>query len=69
LLNGEDNEVYATKEGMPSWWTINFKMGYTFKNITLQAGVENVMDINYRVFASGIHAAGRNIYTTLRFGF
>jgi hemoglobin/transferrin/lactoferrin receptor protein len=69
LLNGEDNEVYATKEGMPSWWTINFKMGYTFKNITLQAGVENIMDINYRVFASGIHAAGRNIYTTLRFGF
>ena len=23
-LNGEDNEIYATKDGMPSWMTLNF---------------------------------------------
>jgi hemoglobin/transferrin/lactoferrin receptor protein len=69
-LGAEDNEQYATPAGMPSWWTLNFKAGYALtKNLTLQAGIENLMDIQYRVFASGIHAAGRNVYGTLRASF
>ena len=69
-LGAEDNEQYATPAGMPAWWTLNVKTSYTLtKNFTLQAGVENIMDIQYRVFASGIHAAGRNVYGTLRVRF
>lgn len=65
--NGEDNEAYATSEGMPGWYTINFKASYTInKYIALQAGVENILDLNYRTFASGVHAPGRNIFGTLR---
>lgn len=67
---GEDNQQYATKDGMPSWWTMNIRAGYAFsENIKLQVGVENLADINYRVFASGIHASGRNVYATLRASF
>ncbi len=63
----EDNEQYATPSGMPSWWTLNIKASCNLsKYLTLQAGIENLMDIQYRVFASGIHAAGRNVYGTLR---
>jgi len=70
LLNAEDNEVYATKDGMPSWYVINLRGSYSLtNNIKLQAGIENLLDTNYRIFASGIHAPGRNIYFVLRASF
>jgi hypothetical protein len=30
--------------------------------------VENILDLNYRVFASGINAAGRNFVVGLHYG-
>ena len=69
-LGTEDNEAYATKDGMPSWWTLNLRASYAIReNFTVQAGIENIADIQYRVFASGIHSAGRNIYVTARVSF
>jgi hemoglobin/transferrin/lactoferrin receptor protein len=66
--NGEDNEQYATKDGMPAWLTANFRVSYkVHKLITLQAGVDNILDTQYRVFASGINAPGRNVFGTIRF--
>ncbi|MBA2421609.1 MAG: TonB-dependent receptor [Chitinophagales bacterium] len=68
--NGEDNEQYATPEGMPSWWTLNLRLQYQInKYILVQAACENILDLNYRVFASGISAPGRNFLVTLRAGF
>jgi hemoglobin/transferrin/lactoferrin receptor protein len=70
LLGAEDNEAYATKDGMPSWWTLNARVGAEIvEGMKIQLGVDNVMDINYRVFASGIHAGGRNVYASLRYNF
>ena len=61
--DGEDNGQYATPDGMPSWFTLNWRSSYSFKrNLTLQAGVENIFDKNYRYFASGFSAPGRNLY-------
>jgi hemoglobin/transferrin/lactoferrin receptor protein len=69
-LGTEDNEAYATKAGMPSWWTLNTKFSYAINDmLTLQMGIENLLDTQYRVFASGIHAAGRNIWGTARCNF
>jgi len=66
-LNGEDNEQYATADGMPAWVTANFRVSYKVHNlITLQAGVDNIFDTQYRTFASGINGAGRNIFATLK---
>jgi hemoglobin/transferrin/lactoferrin receptor protein len=65
--NGEDNLQYATVDGMPSWATINWRVGVNFsKQLSLQALLENIADKNYRYFASGISAAGRNISLSLR---
>ncbi len=65
--SGEDNEAYATPDGMPAWFTLNLRAGYQFnRNISLQAGIENILDKHYRNFASGISAPGRNIFVTLR---
>ena len=68
--SGEDNLQYATPEGMPSWYTINARASYTLNKVfTFQAGVDNVMDLQYRQFASGINSPGRNIFATLRVRF
>ena len=67
-LDAEDNEDYATENGMPAWLTANWRLGYqATKHFTVQAGVENIFDTQYRVFASGINAPGRNLYLTLRY--
>lgn len=66
-LNGEDNEQYATKDGMPSWMILNLQSAINLsKQVNLHVGVENIFDKNYRYFASGISAAGRNFVITLK---
>lgn len=66
-LTGEDNFQYATPDGMPSWFTLNVKAGFQLqKHLLIQAGIENILDRNYRNFASGFSAAGRNFFITLR---
>ena len=68
--SGEDNEAYATPDGMPAWYTINLRAGYQFNRyLNLQAGFENILDRHYRNFASGISAPGRNIFVSLRANF
>lgn len=70
LLNGEDNEQYAPQGGMPAWETYNFKAASKpVFGTTLYAGIENILDTQYRTFASGINAPGRNIYGGLKYSF
>ena len=68
--NGEDNQQYATPEGMPSWITINAKFEFNMgKQWQTQIALENIFDVNYRYFASGISAPGRNLSLALRKSF
>lgn len=68
--SGEDNAQYAPVGGMPAWETYNFKVGCNvYKGATLFVGVENILDTQYRVFASGINAPGRNMYGGLKYNF
>jgi len=58
------------KPFVPAWYTLNFKIAYYVnKNLSLNAGVENITDVLYRPFASGISAPGRNFMFTLRGNF
>jgi hemoglobin/transferrin/lactoferrin receptor protein len=66
--NGEDNLQYATPQGMPAWFTVNLKSTMQIqKQVQLQLGVENILDKNYRYFASGMSASGRNIIVAMRY--
>ena len=68
--SGEDNLQYAPVNGMPAWETYNVKTSFElYHNATLFAGVENILDTQYRTFSSGINAPGRNIYGGLRYNF
>ncbi|MFA4851577.1 MAG: TonB-dependent receptor [Bacteroidales bacterium] len=69
-ITGEDNFTTATVNGLPSWYTLNIMTGYQInKFISLQAGLENIMDVHYRAFASGVSAPGRNLIVALRGNF
>ncbi len=69
-LVGEDNYAFATPEGMPSWFTLNARLNYAIsRNLRVQLACENILDQNYRVFASNISAPGRNFIITLRGSF
>jgi len=64
---GEDNEQKATKDGTPAWQTFNIRAEMKLsKSFSIQAALENLLDVHYRQFASGISGAGRNFIFTLR---
>lgn len=59
--NGNDNDDEATIDGTPSWFTLNMRASYQFNSkLSVQAGVQNIMDIHYKTFSSGISAMGRS---------
>ena len=67
---GEDNLVYATPNGTPAWYTLNWRVGYSInERFRIQGAVENILDRNYRTFASGISAPGRNVVIALRYNY
>ena len=69
-LNGEDNELYATKDGMPAWQIWNINTSYQpSKKVNLSFQIENIADLNYRYFASGISALGRNYVLQCKLSF
>ena len=69
-MAGEDNFAYATPYGMPSWATVNARVNYNFsRQLSLQVACENILDQNYRNYASNISAPGRNFIVTLRGNF
>jgi len=69
-MAGEDNFAYETPYGMPSWATVNARVNYNFsRQLSLQVACENILDQNYRNYASNISAPGRNFIVTLRGNF
>ncbi|MBP6870479.1 MAG: TonB-dependent receptor [Bacteroidales bacterium] len=61
----EDGNPYS-----PSWYTLNFKAMYQISDIlSVSGGVENITDVRYRPYSSGITAPGRNLVLSLRASF
>ncbi len=63
--------LYATdSEGnpwSPGWFTLNIKSSYNFsKWVILNVGIENILDLRYRPYSSGIVAPGRNFILSVR---
>jgi len=63
--------MYATDDNgnpwSPAWFTLNFKTYFNISNrVDLSAGVENILDLRYRPYSSGIAAPGRNFIFSAR---
>ncbi|MCX6200204.1 MAG: TonB-dependent receptor plug domain-containing protein [Bacteroidetes bacterium] len=64
---GEDNFGQGTGTDMPCWFTLNARIGFQpIKHFGFDLGCDNLMDLRYRHFASGISAPGRNFFVTAR---
>ncbi|MDG1104727.1 MAG: TonB-dependent receptor [Cyclobacteriaceae bacterium] len=72
-LSGEDNELFSVDPingFMPKWVTLNLNTFYSLnEQIQFQLSFNNILDTNYRQFASNISAGGRNISLTIRGSF
>lgn len=65
---GEDNFGQATATGSPAWYTFNARIGFQpVKYFGIDLGCDNIMDLRYRHFASGISAPGRNFFVKATF--
>lgn len=68
--SGEDNAQYAPGGESPAWQTYNVRVNYTLlRGFQLQLTAENLADLHYRYFASGISAPGRNFIAALKIEF
>jgi len=61
-------EVTAyTDDGVPSWWTLNLRGDVRIvEHLELVAALENIFDLHYRPYGSGVSAPGRNLILSLR---
>ena len=66
-----DNEDLAIEGvGTPAWSVLDISASARLgKTLRLQAAVENLADLHYRPFSSGVSAPGRNIILSLRGSF
>lgn len=65
-----DNLDLMLPEGAPAWWTLNGEFSAQLHpKLEWRLGVRNALDMHYRVFASGISAPGRGLYTSLHAAF
>ena len=68
--SGEDNQSQATPDGTPAWFTLNLKTSVAVNPwLTLQLGLENLLNQHYRRFGSGISAPGINLIGAVRASF
>ena len=44
----------ATIDGTPSWWTLNLIYSKKINNLKISFNCENILDVHYKTFASGI---------------
>ncbi len=73
-LTERTNASYARDEEgnafVLGWYTLNLKLAYfPHPFIAITAGMENILDLMYRPYSSGINAPGRNIITSVRVKF
>jgi len=68
------DEIYAKDENgnnySPAWYTLNIKAMYALNDtFTISSGIENLTDVRYRPYSSGISAPARNFIFSLRTNF
>lgn len=67
---GTDRLAYATPEGSPAWFTLNYLVDKRLgEHVALRFGVNNIFDTHYRSFASAVTGSGRHIILNLRADF
>lgn len=62
-----DNRIPAG--GTPGWEVVNLYAGYKIKSVKLNAGLQNILDEDYRTHGSGINGVGRSVWLAINYSF
>ena len=71
-VGGRDTEINCTQNyaGTLAWTTYNFYSDYQINDkLSLNFAVENILDLHYRPFSSGVSSPGRNFVIGVRGSF
>lgn len=68
LSPSEQNKIFLyTDNGTLSWTTFNLRASYELgEKFLISTALENILDLHYRPYSSGISAPGRNLIISLR---
>jgi len=66
LSQRDIDDTRIDQNGTPSWATLNLRSEIRFGDITLNAGIQNITDSEYKEHGSGIYSAGRSFSISLR---
>ena len=71
IIDNNDIKIEeATIDGTPMWYTLNLQYSNKLDNdIIISCGVQNIADIHYKTFSSGISSSGRNFILGLQTNF
>lgn len=71
LAKSEQQKTHLyTSDGSLAWSTLNFTSSYHFsQSVSFTFGVENILNLHYRPYSSGISSAGRNYIIAMRASF
>mgnify|MGYP006311289757 FL=1 len=65
LSGGDIDDHRIPDGGTPGWSILNFKAGYSWKSVSLNAGLHNLFNKAYRIHGSGVDGYGRSFWTTV----
>lgn len=69
LAGGDKSDPRIPQGGTPGWNVINLRSAYQFKQVELQAGLNNLFNEAYRTHGSGIDGVGRSVWVGLDWRF
>lgn len=65
LAQGDKDDNRIPAGGTPGWNVINFYGGYEWKRVHLNAGLQNLLNKDYRTHGSGINGVGRSAWLSV----
>ncbi|MGK2862453.1 MAG: TonB-dependent receptor plug domain-containing protein [Chitinophagaceae bacterium] len=69
LAQGDKDDNRIPAGGTPGWKVLNFFGGYKLAMLQLNAGVQNILNEDYRTHGSGINAVGRSVWLSVNLNF
>jgi outer membrane receptor for ferrienterochelin and colicin len=69
LAQGDVSDNRIPQGGTPGWQVINLFTGYQIASVKLNAGLQNILNEDYRTHGSGINGAGRSAFISVDYLF
>lgn len=69
LAGGDKSDHRIQAGGTPGWEVFNFRLGYQFSHLSVNGGIQNILNEAYRIHGSGLDGVGRSYWLSTKFKF